>query len=314
MVLEDLHELVETLQRRIAEHRPALQQSEALTRSALIDPLLRGLGWDTGDPNQVVPEYRSAAGSADYALFGTSNKPQIIIEAKRLGAQLDFKVRQQVTGYCQEEGIPYAAITDGRYWELYDVFKPAAMKDSIVTMLDLGDAPPETSLKALALWRPNVGEGNTSIGATPLLETPQVPPPISQPANVADQPFGDGWLPIADYAPPIRSNIKPSAVRFPGGSAVAVKHWSEVVRAIVARLQDQGRLTENHLPIVSTQPTRYVLSSEPRHPSGKPIRKHVRIGAMYFDREWNGDQHVLNARLIIRTAGLDPADFAVRLQ
>ena len=123
MVLDELHELIETLQARITAHAAELQQSEALTRYALIDPLLRGLGWDTSDPNQVIPEYRSAAGSADYALFGQSNKPQVIIEAKKLGAQLDFKVRQQVTGYCQEEGIPYAVITDGQRWELYDVFK-----------------------------------------------------------------------------------------------------------------------------------------------------------------------------------------------
>ena len=75
MVLEELHELIETLQGRIAEHGSALQQSEALTRYGLIDPLLRGLGWDTGDPSQVLVEYRSDAGQADYALFGGSPKP-----------------------------------------------------------------------------------------------------------------------------------------------------------------------------------------------------------------------------------------------
>ena len=314
MVLEELHELIETLQARITEHGPALQQSEALTRYALIDPLLRGLGWDTGDPSQVLVEYRSDAGQADYALFGESPKPQVIVEAKKLGAHLDQKVRLQVTGYCQEEGVPFAVITDGRRWEIYDIFQPVAMKDSVVATLDLQDQPGKTSLKALALWRPNAAEGSTTVGATPLVETSEVPPTPTKPIEPTAQPLDEEWLLVSEYLPPLRSNVKPSNVRFPGGSTVAARHWSVVVQAIVGWLQVEGRLAESHLPIASIQPTRYVLSSEPKHPSGKTIRKHIKLGAMYFDREWNGDQHIMNARIIIRKAGLDPNDFAVRLQ
>ena len=52
------------------EHGSELRQSEALTfRYALIDPLLRELGWDTTDPALVIPEYQSGNGRADYALI-----------------------------------------------------------------------------------------------------------------------------------------------------------------------------------------------------------------------------------------------------
>ena len=74
MPLEELLSVVETLRGRIAAHGPALRQSEALTRYALIDPLLRGLGWDTADPSQVLVEYHSGGGSADYALVGSGWK------------------------------------------------------------------------------------------------------------------------------------------------------------------------------------------------------------------------------------------------
>ena len=37
---------------------PALRQSEMQTRYALIDPLLRELGWDTENPALVRPEYK----------------------------------------------------------------------------------------------------------------------------------------------------------------------------------------------------------------------------------------------------------------
>lgn len=58
MPLENLLILIEKLQKRIDSHGDALRQSEALIRYALIDPLLRELGWDTEDPDMVVPEYQ----------------------------------------------------------------------------------------------------------------------------------------------------------------------------------------------------------------------------------------------------------------
>ena len=49
---------------------PRLRRSEALTRYELIDPLLGELGWDTQDPDLVVPEYRSGEIGVDYAYCG----------------------------------------------------------------------------------------------------------------------------------------------------------------------------------------------------------------------------------------------------
>ena len=84
MPLDDLLRLVETLRARIDAHGPALRASEALTRYALIDPLLRELGWDTSDPTQVVPEYPTSGGRADYSLLA-DGQPRMMVEAKKLG-------------------------------------------------------------------------------------------------------------------------------------------------------------------------------------------------------------------------------------
>lgn len=318
MVLDELHELIETLQARIASHAAALQQSEALTRYALIDPLLRELGWDTGDPDQVIPEYRSAAGSADYALFGQSNKPQVIIEAKKLGTQLDFKVRQQVTGYCQEEGIPYAVITDGRRWELYDVFKPVAMKDSIVVEITLDGPTAKTSLDALALWRPSVAGGTIQVGAKPLVSrteassvgTPTAVPPI----NSVDQPLDDGWQALSGFAP--KAGEYPDALRLPNGTEIEAKWWGPFIEAIVRHLSEQGHLTVAHLPMRNSN-GRYVLtlkSDPPKGPQGQPV-KNMRVVDQYLlNTNFQAAANASNARLIIQQVGLDPADFAVRLQ
>ena len=58
MLLESLLECVNEIRECIEAHGPSLRRSEAQTRYALIDPLLRELGWDTQDPNLVVPEYK----------------------------------------------------------------------------------------------------------------------------------------------------------------------------------------------------------------------------------------------------------------
>ena len=112
MPLESLLQLVETLRERIDSHRDALRQSEALTRYALIDPLLREMGWDTEDPGMVVPEYRSGSGSADYALIG-NGRLVMMVEAKKLGTPLRDQVLAQGINYCLMERTSHFAVTDG---------------------------------------------------------------------------------------------------------------------------------------------------------------------------------------------------------
>ena len=51
MPLQSLYELIATLRGRIERHAANLSQSEMLTRYALVDPLLRELGWNTEDPD-----------------------------------------------------------------------------------------------------------------------------------------------------------------------------------------------------------------------------------------------------------------------
>ena len=171
MVLESLLELVETLRKRIDEHGTALRQSEALTRATLIDPLLRELGWDTENPAMVIPEYRSAAGFADYALISDSSQPPVlIIEAKKLGESLDDRVALQSLNYCNLTGTPHFALTDGKTWKIYSTFEQAPLADRLIATFSVGEMPAaEVCLQALALWRHSVDVGVVSGAKTPIV-------------------------------------------------------------------------------------------------------------------------------------------------
>ena len=75
MALDELMECIDLLQERMRSHRDTLRENETRTRMALIDPMLRALGWDVSDPAAVTPEYKGGGGWADYALLRADGRP-----------------------------------------------------------------------------------------------------------------------------------------------------------------------------------------------------------------------------------------------
>jgi hypothetical protein len=71
---------------------------------ALIDPLLRALGWDVFDPEVVTPEYKVEGGWADYALLRADGRPAATVEAKKLGEVLGSH-RMRLLNYANASGI-----------------------------------------------------------------------------------------------------------------------------------------------------------------------------------------------------------------
>ena len=82
MLLDDLVGVIETLQRRIADHGASLRENETRTRMAPVDLLLAALGWDVADPAVAPPEYSASGGRADYALLKPDGSPIAMVEAK----------------------------------------------------------------------------------------------------------------------------------------------------------------------------------------------------------------------------------------
>lgn len=174
MPLENLLTLIKKLRERIDCHGDALRQSEALTRYTLIDPLLRELGWDTEDPDVVMPEYSSGSGRVDYALC-KNGKSVIMLEAKKLDTPLNDAIGQGIQ-YCLVEGTGYFAVTDGRNWEIYETHKPVPIDDKRIVQFDLKDpSAADACLKALALWRPSVISGQVIGGETPVIGLSEKP-------------------------------------------------------------------------------------------------------------------------------------------
>lgn len=189
MLLEELVHCLEVLHGRIRSYTDALQRTEAATRLAAIDPLLRALDWDTSDPSLVTPEYPIESTRVDYALLSPKGTPVAVVEAKKLGTALTAH-RMQMLNYANMAGIPYAALTNGDAWELYEVFRPDALEKRRILAVSLAATPASAcALQLLPLWRPNLTGDQLLVPASTLNREerpqPQSPPPDSEPLPIA---------------------------------------------------------------------------------------------------------------------------------
>lgn len=321
MALDELYELVVELERRIADEGAALRQSEALTRYALVDPLLRALGWDTADAKSVVPEYRSAAGVADYALFSDSGQPPaLIIEAKKLGEPLDDKVALQSLNYCNLVGTPYFALTDGKTWKIYATFEQAPLADRIIVEFAIGDMDAvEACIKALALWRRSVATGNVRTSA-PMLPGQQgqkdgdgdPSPPLPPPPSPPPPPPSSEWIPLSEYAP--QSYERLSEIKFPDDTTTNIRNQKQIITEATRWLISKGLLQPNnpaHCPIRGN--TRYIISTGNVHPNGDTFTNPIEVdGGVFIETKAGNMQNVRNTCRIITTVGQDPSAFKVK--
>ena len=323
MPLESLLELVKTLSGRIDQHGSALRQSEALTRYALIDPLLRELGWDTSDPDIVIPEYRSGNGRADYALMN-SGSPAMMVEAKSLGTNLGGAVLSQGIQYCLEQGTRFFCVTDGNQWEIYETHRPVPIDQKQIVSFNLKNMlPHEVCLKAVALWRYSLQTGQVSEAQTPISTLmpdqpePSLPLPTEestpQPVAVVSA-IDDGmdWIPLSEFNP--EQGISPTEVRFPDGSSTSAISWRRAMIESALWLFEKGYLKPSICPVQTpTAKKRYLVHTIPLHPSGSRFKSSAPIGSLHLETNANPDTLMNQTRFIIQHVGQDPAEFKVRL-
>ena len=129
---------------------------EAQTRYAIIDPILRALGWDTADLKACHPEWQHEGSRqrVDYALFPRSTThdfvrreaiPAIIIECKAFRKEPWEEHLNQLQAYVEAEANMtegLAVLTNGNKWFLYLFGDGHRLEDIVPHVVDLtNDAP-----------------------------------------------------------------------------------------------------------------------------------------------------------------------------
>lgn len=140
---------IKTVRARIEKTAPG-SLNENNTKATLIDPVLRALGWDTEDIEEVVHEYRTKSKDkpVDYALL-VAREPKLFIEAKALGENLnDPRWANQIMGYAAVAGVEWIVLTDGNEYRVYNAHATVPVEQKLLRTVRLQD---ETSAAAEVL-------------------------------------------------------------------------------------------------------------------------------------------------------------------
>ena len=341
-MLDDLIQTIDTLKERIRKHKDYLGTYEARTRVSLIDPMLRALGWDVDDPDQVQVEPKTDNGWADYALLGISHRPVAFVEAKKLSENIAAHT-QQTIGYAISENmngtnkISYCACTNGDDWKVFDLFTQAPVMDVSIT----GNDSAKAAMKFLGLWRRSLSGGKfnnaneplfglgvsltaaSSVTVAPsaatLLPLPSLPHAASRTSrasrstSVATQPPTTGWTSLTGtfettHAPP------PSAIRLPDGKEIPLKIWRGVLIETALWLYRSSLLTRESCPIPSGK-KRNLFSLDGLHTNGKRFIRPINLGATGIIMESNlsAMQIAELTRKLLQHFNQDPSKVLLRL-
>lgn len=122
-MVDEVRREIERIQGYISSGRLA-SCDETNTKATAIEPILRELGWDVADLDEVRREYpvraRPNARPVDYLLF-CDDTPKVIVEAKRGNQSLERHQEQlqDYVGFALAERVEIAILTNGAAWWYY---------------------------------------------------------------------------------------------------------------------------------------------------------------------------------------------------
>ncbi len=152
---ERLYDEIRKIQTEIIHHSNDFLQNEEQTIITLINPILREVGWKTGNPREVKRQYSVEGGRVDIALL-RNGEPVVFVEAKALNTRLDTKLKQ-ISDYCSHYGVPTALLTDGAEWRIYrPLLTTLPFGQRQILRIQLGESETEArnAAKQLALLAP----------------------------------------------------------------------------------------------------------------------------------------------------------------
>lgn len=279
--MNELINVISKVKDKIQKFGARLRQNEMLTRYVLVDPILRVLGWDTENPDHVIPEVSTPQGRPDYGLYYDGN-PLIMVEVKSLGMDLE-RVKYIGFQYCWQNKVPYFVITDGDVWELYDMKELGGHNIFRIRLSQNSEG--DSARKLLALWRPampNIEELQELI-----ISKIQKQPTKSEITKIS----------LKDLNQEDVKHTKLSGnIYFPDGKSAPVKNWrgliTEVAKWALPKLKEL-----NKLPLEKLIQNTDVGMVKPR-----------KLDMDWFLETWLGARGcVRNSIKILKNVEIDPA-------
>lgn len=148
--MNNLNEALAPIVEKIKRFRSLYEQNEMAVRDQIVNPILRNLGWDPEDPEEVQHNVFTAEGIPDYSLIKDGMKI-LFIEAKNLNAVIEQKGPiRQLAKYSFNEGTRYGVLTNGAVWILIRSFEEGTtLTERIVWKADLENEELSTFIRKI---------------------------------------------------------------------------------------------------------------------------------------------------------------------
>jgi len=169
--MNELSAALSSVMERMKRFRSLYEQNEMAVRDQIVNPLLRVLGWDPEDPEEVQPNVSTEEGVPDYSLM-KNGKKILFLEAKKLSVDIERReVISQLARYSFAEGTKYGVLTNGAIWILVRSFQEGTtLGERIVWKLDLENEEfPSVSRRLTTISKFNVDQIETLVKKAQIL-------------------------------------------------------------------------------------------------------------------------------------------------
>ncbi len=164
-------EILSSIIDKIKKHRYQYESSEEAVRNQIVNPILRILGWDPENPEEVQHNVSIEEGIPDYTLF-KNQKKILFVEAKKLGLEIKEKEFRQLGRYSYDAGTKYGVLTNGAVWILHRSFEEGkSVNERVVWKVDLeNDNIPSVFRKLSTISKDNVEQIETLVEKSQIIE------------------------------------------------------------------------------------------------------------------------------------------------
>jgi len=306
-------------------------------RDQIINPILRALGWDPENPEEVQPNIYTEEGIPDYSLIKNGNEV-LFIEAKKLSVDVEQKeVIRQLAKYCFGEGMKYGVLTNGSIWILFRAFQEGTtISERIIWKTDIENDELTASVRRLntiskdnindiekiikklqildEIWQSLVDEPDEIIkGLTPVFEKLiKEGYPDYEFESVEIEDFLKERIkelitppeepPVSLPETPTWRGEQPRRMKI-GSDVFEIRNSYEILVNTAEWLIRKGKLKRSECPILIGR-KRYLINTEPKHRYGDNFRAPKRLSnGLYIEVHYSTAGCINNARRLLEKFG-----------
>lgn len=335
-----LDETLELVVERMKKHRSLYEKNEMALRSQIIEPILRGLGWNTENPEEVQPNVSTEEGIPDYSLL-KSDKKVLFIEAKKLSVDIEQReVIRQLAKYCFGEGMKYGVLTNGLIWILFRAFQEGTtMAERIVWKTDIENDEMTATIRKLntiskesitdienlikklhildELWHSLLDEPNDLVkGFIPVFETlikegyPEYEFEQTEIEDFIREMIKELISPseeIVNEPVPITKSTVLGGLQLRkmkiGNDAFVIRNAYDILVNTAEWLIKKGLLRKENCPIAIGH-KRNLVNKQPKHRYGDEFRAPKRLSnGLYIETHYSTRNCIINARKLLERCG-----------